>query len=228
MPENSLIMTMEIPDIKEIEQRLGVMKSKANIVMARGINRTITHVSAKIAKSTGEKFKVKNLSSKDIKRTLHLKKASSSETQGEVRLYSKEKLELIRFQVNPAKATKRIRANPPQFYESQILKNGSMKPLTGKSGERSKAFVAKMPNKHVGVFERVLSGKTKKNTSRTNGRNAGKFKGLKDDPIAQLYGPTIASMVASKIVSKGVVEDGTKFLEKQINHDIKHFMEALK
>lgn len=225
--ENLFNIEMKVPNMEEIEMQLGSLKSKTPAVMSRSINRTVTHVSGKIAKDTGKNFAVKKLRAKDVKATLHLKKASQNNLEGEVRSISKEKLKLILFATNPAKPTKKNRANPPQFYQAQLLKNGALKNLGGRQdGTRSKAFVAKMSNGHIGVFERITGAKTTKTTARkVNRYGAGKFKSLRDDKIAELRGPTISSMISSKLVANAIVEDATEFMKRQLAHDIEYFKE---
>ena len=90
---------------------------------------------------------------------------------------------------------------------ARIKKRVKEKNLTG-DATHSKAFVAKMKSGHIGVFERMKGTKTK----------GGKEK------LAELYGMSIPSMIKSRDVAFAIQSKGQKYLEEQIQIQIRKVM----
>lgn len=226
-----LEIQLEIPDMKQIASQLGDMKQKAPIVMARAINRTETHLCVQIAKEVKKKYAATRLRTKDIKNTLHKEKASPSDLKGTVFSTTEKRIPLYRFLTNPKEP---VPKNPPKFYQSQVLKDGSLKNLSGNPGEYSKAFIAKMTNKdgseHFGVFERDLNPNRElesRKYKKPKRQIRPKLQELDDEkrqPLVELTGPAIPQMIKAERVSDVLIKDANEFLQRQIKHDIAYFL----
>lgn len=222
-----LVVKLETPDMRDISRQLGTMKKKAPIVMARAINRTETHLCVQIAKEVKKKYAATRLRTKDIKNTLRREKASPSDLKGTVFSTTEKRIPLYRFLTNPKEP---VHKNPPKFYQSQVLKDGSLKNLSGNPGEYSKAFIAKMTNKdgseHFGVFERDLNPK-RELASRKNKKSKLWIKPKQSQlrqRLVELTGPAIPQMIKAERVSDVLIKDANEFLQRQIKHDIAYFL----
>lgn len=224
--ELGLQLNISIPDIKEVQAQMVTAKNKAPLAVQRAINSTIKQVSRDVGKEAKQKYII---SQPEVRKTLHLKKATKKDLTGVVSSRDDKKPRLYGFKVTP----KDVRTAPwpgnqppsaepqedgeeqeansgnakPEFYAARIKKRVKEKNLTGNSG-RSKAFVAKMKSGHIGVFERMKGTKTK----------GGKEK------LAELYGMSIPDMVKSRDVAFEIQQKGQTFLEAQVQTEIRRVM----
>lgn len=224
--ELGLQLNISIPDVKEVQAQMVTAKNKAPLAVQRAINSTIKQVSRDVGKEAKQKYII---SQPEVRKTLHLKKATKKDLTGVVSSRDDKKPRLYGFKVTP----KDVRTAPwpgnqppsaepqedgeeqeansgnakPEFYAARIKKRVKEKNLTGNSG-RSKAFVAKMKSGHIGVFERMKGTKTK----------GGKEK------LAELYGMSIPDMVKSRDVAFEIQQKGQTFLEAQVQTEIRRVM----
>lgn len=224
--ELGLQLNISVPDIKEVQAQMVTAKNKAPLAVQRAINSTIKQVSRDVGKEAKQKYII---SQPEVRKTLHLKKATKKDLTGVVSSRDDKKPRLYGFKVTP----KDVRTAPwpgnqppsaepqedgeeqeansgnakPEFYAARIKKRVKEKNLTGNSG-RSKAFVAKMKSGHIGVFERMKGTKTK----------GGKEK------LAELYGMSIPDMVKSRDVAFEIQQKGQTFLEAQVQTEIRRVM----
>ena len=224
--ELGLQLNISIPDVKEVQAQMVTAKNKAPLAVQRAINSTIKQVSRDVGKEAKQKYII---SQPEVRKTLHLKKATKKDLTGVVSSRDDKKPRLYGFKVTP----KDVRTAPwpgnqppsaepqedgeeqeansgnakPEFYAARIKKRVKEKNLTGNSG-RSKAFVAKMKSGHIGVFERMKGTKTK----------GGKEK------LAELYGMSIPDMVKSRDVAFEIQQKGQTFLEEQVQTEIRRVM----
>lgn len=224
--ELGLQLNISVPDIKEVQAQMVTAKNKAPLAIQRAINSTIKQVSRDVGKEAKQKYII---SQPEVRKTLHLKKATKKDLTGVVSSRDDKKPRLYGFKVTP----KDVRTAPwpgnqppsaepqedgeeqeansgnakPEFYAARIKKRVKEKNLTGNSG-RSKAFVARMKSGHIGVFERMKGTKTK----------GGKEK------LAELYGMSIPSMIKSRDVAFEIQQKGQTFLETQVQKEIRRVM----
>ena len=207
----SQIIEMEIPSLSNIQRRLGNMQKKAPAVMKKAINDTLKHVSKSLVEDARKMYFVKK---GEAKKTLRTQSASVGNLSGSVLSSSRERIRLHEFS---AKAGKPAKAH---------LKRGTkIAALTGNS-KRSPAFIATMPSGHTGVFQRDLTRHaTQKDTPRTFLRDLSKWRYLDDNPIVELYGTSIPSMLRDRKISKEAIKDGKKTLQDVLNREIQKVME---
>lgn len=230
--ELGLQLNISVPDIKEVQAQMVTAKNKAPLAVQRAINSTIKQVSRDVGKEAKQKYII---SQPEVRKTLHLKKATKKDLTGVVSSRDDKKPRLYGFKVTP----KDVRTAPwpgnqppsaepqedgeeqeansgnakPEFYAARIKKRVKEKNLTGNSG-RSKAFVAKMKSGHIGIFQRMLG------VYRNNPRPGRK----KDEKIAELYSLSIPSMIKSRDVAFAIQSKGQKYLEAQVQKEIRRVM----
>ena len=220
-----LQLNISVPTVKEVREQMLMMQDKAPIALQRAINNTIKQVQKDVGKEAKQKYII---SQPEVKKTLHIKKATKKELTGIVSSRNNKKPRLYGFKVTPKEVlTGPWRGNQPpaessedsdnseslptnekpEFYMARIKKRVKETNMTG-DATHSKAFVAKMKSGHIGVFERMKGTKTK----------GGKEK------MAELYGMSIPSMIKSQDVAFAIQSKGQKYLEAQVQKEIRRVM----
>lgn len=200
---------IECPDLKRVEQRLKGMKGKAPAAMSSAINRAAQNVKSNMAKLSAQRYLIKQ---KNVKSTITQTKSTKSTLSAQVVSRAESKIDLYKFKANPKKPKPQ---NPPEFYKSQVLKAGGLKELSG-SDDRSKAFVAQMASGHIGIFERQL------NAQRSSPRSGRKS----DQPIVELMGLAVPSMIGQKDTVEKIKQEGEKTLRNRLDHEIDRMLGA--
>ncbi len=164
---------------------LGGIPNGASKAFYNAINRGLSTVRTQSGKSVAKTYRILQ---KDFKSETNIqeKKASQSDLAGEI-AFAGATIPLIKFQVNPKEPQK-------QTVTVAVLRE------TG--GERLKhAFVAKMKNEHVGVFERATP-----ETPRL--------------PINEKYGPSPAGMIGNIENLNEIESTAQGTINKRIEHEI--------
>ena len=91
---------------------------------------------------------------------------------------------------------------------ARIKKRVKEKDMTG-DATHSKAFVARMKSGHIGIFQRMKGKKTTKEEKKK---------------LAELYGMSIPNMIKSKEVAFQIQSEGQKYLEAQVQKEIRRVM----
>ena len=209
MSDLGLKLHISVPSIQSVEQQMLTQKEKAPGPRQGQINSTITPFSKMEQKQAKEKYIIKQ---PEVKKTLKLKKATRRDLNGIVSSSDNKKTRLYGFKVTP----KEIITDPakkPEVYLARAKKRVADKEMVG-SYDRSKAFVAQMKNGHQGIFQRMLG------VYRKNPRPGRK----KDEKIAELYSLSIPSMIKSRDVAFAIQSKGQKYLEAQVQKEIRRVM----
>jgi hypothetical protein len=197
------------PDLSRVEQRLKDTKGRAPAALSNAINRAAQNVKSNMAKFSAARYLVKQ---KDVKATVKQTKSTKSSLSAEVVSVSQSKIDLYKFKANPTKPKPK---NPPEFYQSQVLRDSGLKELGG-SKDRSKAFVAQMASGHIGFFERRLDA------NRSSPRTGRKV----DQPIVELSGLAVPSMIGQKENVEKIRQEGEKTLKERLDHEIQRALGA--
>lgn len=203
------MVDVECPDLAGVQKRLKNAKGKAPSALSNAINRAAQNVKSNMAKLAAARYLVKQ---KDVKPTITQTKSSKDTLSAEVVSHAQSKIDLYKFKTNPSKPKPK---SPPDFYKSQVLKDSGLKELSG-SQDRSKAFVAQMASGHVGVFERQLDARR---SSPRAGRKT-------DQPIVELMGLSIPSMIGQKDNVEKIRQEGEKTLKDRLDHEINRALGA--
>lgn len=191
-----IVQKIEVTGIEDVEKRLGNLKSKAPLVVARAINRATTNVKKNMAKETSGKYFV---SSGDVKKTITVTKATKSNLKAAV-ISNGTGIALSKFKVSPGTPVRyRGKNRSPKVYKAGVEKAGGVKPLDGDP----KSFITIMKSGHKGVF------------TRTSGRSL---------PIKQLYGPSVPQMIKNEKIMKAINDDANETLQKRIDAEIANLL----
>lgn len=114
--------------IKDLERKMGNLKSKAPTVLARAINRAAGTAKTYMKKGVNSRYFI---TQKVVDPTLHLKKANSADLSATVTSEGKPII-LTDFKVNSTVRPKR-KGNryKPSVYKAGVKKSGGTKPLSG-------------------------------------------------------------------------------------------------
>lgn len=203
------MLELECPDLAKVEQRLKNAKGRAPAALSSAINRAAQNVKSNMAKMTAARYLVKQ---KNVKSTISQIKSTKETLSAQVVSKAENKINLYEFKANPTKPRPK---NPPPFYKSQVLIDSGLKELSG-SSERSKAFVAQMASGHIGIFERQL------NTERSSPRAGRKT----DQPIVELKGLAVPSMIGQKNIAEKIRAKGEETLKNRLDHEINRVLGA--
>ena len=159
--------------------------------MASAINRAAQSGRTEAVKKVRERYIVK---ASTVREPLKIERASSSSPIAILRAVGRV-IPLSKFKIRPSKPTP-----------------GRSKPVTatvikGKGGTIPKAFVARMPTGHVGVYRR---------------------KGRPRLPIMELYGPSVPQMIGNEEVMRALEEKAQQTLDERMEHDITRLLEGIK
>lgn len=193
----SNVIEVRVLNQKQIEKKLGDMKSKAPVVMARAINRAVTAAKTAMGKEASAKYYV---TSGTVKSTVRLTRASAGNLRG-IATSKDARVPLYKFKVSPktpVRVTGRGRRSP-SVYKAAVKKAGGYKPLDGSP----KAFVTGFKTGHSGVFERKSSSRL---------------------PIKELYGPAVPQMLKSEDVFPEIEKRTNEVLQNRLEHEISRLL----
>ena len=189
---------IKVTGVKELEKKLGNLKSKAPLVLARAINRAAQKAKTETKREVAAKYFI---SQGDVLKTVTLSKASTAKLSAELKSKGGP-IALSKFKVSPNRGVKRTkRGYSPSVYKAGVEKAGGMKPLSG----NPKAFLASMGSGHSGVM-------TRKSARRL--------------PIKQLYGPAVPSMIKNDGVLGNIQDAASEMLERRIDAEVNNILQG--
>lgn len=183
-------------DAKEIEKAkelLAGMPGAARKATESAIRRSMTGAKSDAAKEVNRRY---HITQKEVRKTLHVQVAV-----GAAQLISRGRAtDLVKFKTNPKSPEGQLsyRRRGKYLYASVV---------NGQGGTIAHAFVARMKNGHVGVFQRNGHG----SDNRSN-------------PLHGLYGPSIPQALSHKDVVQLVEKGIESRLSKNINHEVNAFL----
>ncbi len=186
-------MTIEIREEQFERAKLVLSNVPKGIerAMASAINRAAQSGRTEAVKKVRERYIVK---ASTVREPLKIERASSSSPIATLRAAGSV-IPLSKFKIRPSKPT------PGK------LTPVSATVIKGKGGTISKAFVARMPAGHVGVYRR---------------------KGRPRLPIMELYGPSAPQMIGNEEVMRALEEKAQQTLDERMEHEITRLLEGIK
>ncbi len=179
--------------------------------MVRTINRVITGVKTDTKKTINSTY---HITQKDVGDKLGTQKASYQNMSAKV--YSTGRpIRLIKFKV---KENKKAGVKGGAYASAKVKRKNSGDKIIG-------AFVATMSNGVKGVFVRERYQNQNLSSGVTVGKKSKKYKGDLGEPIYQLYGPGVTSMMNEEIVTDTVSKKGNERFIKRLDHEIKYILE---
>lgn len=189
---------IRVTGIEELERKLGNLKRKAPVVLARAINRAAQKAKTETKREVAAKYFI---SQGDVLKTVTLSKASTAKLSAELKSRGGP-IALSKFKYSPKRGVKWTkRGYSPSVYKAGVEKAGGMKPLSGSP----KAFVAGFSSGHTGIM------------NRTSARRL---------PIKQLYGPSVPSMIKNEEVISTIKEAAAEMLERRIDAEVNNILQG--
>jgi len=160
----------------------------------RGLSSVRTHSVRQISKTY-------NITQKDLKAesTIYLRKVTGNDLAGEI-AFSGMRIPLYKFNVTP----KVPEGNRP--VSASVLKSNAPTPF-------SDAFVARMSNGHIGVFERTgMQGIASRLVDNGESKHT--------ESIRELFGPATAQMASNTVVTSKAEQMAMQVIDRRIEHTI--------
>lgn len=198
--------------IKEIKKRLGNLKGKAPVVLYRAINSAASSTRAKMGQETARRY---NISSKTVKESVSVKKASKSSLKAYViSRGGPVGIENYSFKMG----------DPPTV----AVKKGAPKPI----GENPRAFmttvtaamIGRQGGSHEGYFQRykLSHKKAKKRSTRKPGKAS--ELNMHNVNIHRFSGPAIPSIVKNEETMDALRQNAVERLEKRIDAEVNNIL----
>lgn len=113
------------PDIQEIKAKLGQLSNRSHVVLARAVNRTVTHTKVNIAKQAKLKYII---TQKTVKNTLDSNRATRRNPHAIITSKGST-IPLIDFNVSPRRHVKRLKRGKfsPNIYKSRTIRDSELK-----------------------------------------------------------------------------------------------------
>ncbi len=206
------MIKIDVPELEEIEQRLGEFKKKAPVVLSRSMNESFRNVRKNISIESRKRYAVK---AGDLKNSIkyHYKKASKNNLDSSATITGK-RLALSKFKVVSRPTAKGKKS--PTINRAKVLKSNSPKVILNTIAASVRA---KNGKEHTGLF--VRGGKF-------NRPKKGRYKDSKArrENLKQLVGPAVPQMLRNKKVIEAIQGEGNQKLQERLNHYIKRALEG--
>ncbi len=148
-------MTISLEGLEDIDNALGDLKAKSPAAVKVAINATAREARKRMIKQVKERYVVNSKGIKYVKVLKQNRKATNSSLTASLYINTPRN-DLAYFRTNPKKAMMGLEAfRAPEYFKGKVLRQASMKNLSGTSG-RSKGFLVKFNSGHVGMVQRVL------------------------------------------------------------------------
>lgn len=188
-------------DDKSVQEALGKLQEKADIIIARAANRSMA--TANKAMSQGVRKKYVAVKDGDVREALHPRQASARNPVASLTYKSKHENVYRMGRVSPKRI---VRGNDPKVYKARVMTDEPFKPLKG----RPRPFVQRMPeNGFVGLFRRRTKDQMT-NYRGTHRRNA----------IETVQAPALSQMLKNEEVLENTQKVAGEVFLKRLEHEI--------
>lgn len=181
------MIKIEFNGVEIVDRILTDLPKEADKIKYRAVQRAALAGKTEATKQGRNKY---NLPTSEITKTFNLIKPTKNNAVAHLTSTGK-RVRLIKFKVNPNKVHKK-----KKVVRVSVLKAQGMKTLKN-------AFIAKMPNGIIGVFER---------------------EGENRMPIRQLYGPSIPQLFKDSTVKQAIQNKAFTVLENRIAHELERYI----
>lgn len=158
---NSGNMTITLSGLEDVEKALGSLSKKTPAAAKVAINATAREARKLMVARAKARYAVNAAGQRHLKDLVQSKKATNGSLSAQLHIASYRN-DLGYFQAKP-KATytgARVQSSAPRHVYARVLKESSMKPLTG-TGGLSKGFLVAFKSGHVGMVQRVIGSNTR-------------------------------------------------------------------
>jgi hypothetical protein len=186
----SLDISLNEKQFQLVRTVLGAFPEKAEKAIARAINRAVEGGRTDAVKAVCEEYEIKP---SKVRQSINIVRANPQKLQAQI-ISTGRPLPLIQFKVNPKSTRTKRRVIAGVKFGNAI--------------EMPHAFIQKMSNGHVGVFERAKFG----------GKLVGRM------PIEQKYAPSFPQMLGNDEVLKYIEMKAHYRLDKELRHQVTYLL----
>lgn len=173
--------------IERAETLLASIPKGAERAFSSAINRGLSHTKTQAFKQVRKVYEVKQSALNEVT-TTRVQKASTGNLVGCVS-FSGVKIPLYKFKVTPKEPRK------GQKVRAAVMKGGG--------ATFDSAFIAKMGNDHIGVFERITS---------------------KRYPIEEIMGLSAKQMIENEVIIDQLIKEAQEKVDERLNHEIERIL----
>lgn len=173
--------------LEQVDKILEDLPNVAKDIKLRAVRRAALAAKAEASRQGRNRY---NLKSEEINKTFVFTKPNKNNISATL-VSTGERIRLIKYKVNPKNVPKKRRV-----VKVSVIKGQGMKTLES-------AFVAKMQNGTVGVFQRL---------------------GKERVPIKQLYGPSVPQLFKESTVKNAILKKAEDVLENRITHELGRYI----
>ena len=185
--------TITIIGADEVAQALGDLAGKTPAAIKVAVNATARETRKMMIEKAKARYAVNAAGQKHLKDLVQKKKATNSSLSAELRIRSLRN-DLGYFQYSPQGIHTGVDVfrNAPSVVRARVLKQSSMKPLTGEA-HFSKGFVLQFKSGHVGMVQRQI-GSSSNHTRTAKGYPRWKNKAGKVEKLRTMGSPSATAM----------------------------------
>lgn len=183
------MIELTVEQIEKAERMLEHIPGAAPKAMARAINRATDSAKTEAARTVTRGYHIRH---RDVLDTIKIHRATPDDLNAII-LSRGNLIPLMKFRVSPNRPT----PGKKRTVVARVKRNGG--------GSITNAFVTRLKNGHVGVFNRA---------------------GKRRFPIEQRYGPSVPEMLNSPSVTQRVQQMASVRLEQRLDHEIDRILEG--
>lgn len=187
-------MTITIAGIKDVENQLGDLKSKAPAAMKFAINATARKTRKLMVEKAKVRYAVNAKGEKHIDDLAQKRRAKNSNLLAELRIASRD-IDLAYFDHSPALvfSGREVLSSAPEAVRARVLKSSSMKSLLGGANNAAKGFLAQFASGHTGMVARQI-GSSSPNTRTRKGYHRWTTEDGRVEKLQTVYAPSGPAM----------------------------------
>lgn len=183
---------VNMDDLKEIQQYLGIARDKTKTILRSAINDTAKDTMQLLLDETVKRYATKR---KVVKKTMSISKAKASHLVATIKVVSPT-MELYDFKVSPKKYVHPLDfEHKPKYYKGKVLKSAQLSKLIlkpGASRDKYKAFVIRYQSGHITIGQRVPGKRMKSKPNK--------------EFVKTLLSPSVPTMMGNERGVYGIVE----------------------
>lgn len=221
-------LTIELVGEKEVAKALGSIPQKAPLVIRNVVNETAKDARKVMIREAKKRYALNSKGRRHLNDLQIRQKARVSDLGAELHIGGPSQKKQMRndlgyFKTVPNRPYMGVDvANAPAVFRGKVLKNGSMKKLTGQ-GNLSKGFLVKFTNSttadanHIGMVQRIVGSSGGPEKTRTGARRWRNAQGNVEQ-IVTMGSPSAAAM--HHVIWQQVEPDVQDTLEKKLEESI--------
>ena len=191
-------ITFDTREILEAQRRLSNLGEKANLILSRAVNRSLSNVSKNMKSQVVKRYRVK---SERVGRTIKIvRRASVSKPTAQIRSVGRH-ITLTSFHMTPGRIPRKIKSGKysPLMYKAAVKKGQGLQRLSG----NPKPFIQRVNSGNVISVRRISP------YSRS---------------LEAVYGPSVPQMIKNQEILDIIAHEAETMTSKRINHEIVRMM----